>query len=222
MATPAPDGKTFAYFAGNGDQFLLADQDTGKTIRAFEGKFRANEDSGLLVSDQGILFSPNGKIAAACEGSMEPGSTNTIWLWDVATGRLAQTLKWKQKGGACTAPWLMAFSTDGQTLVSSLMGGGEPIRVWDMRTGKSLHVFGGRDSKVDWEVLSVAISPDGKTMATGTDTGSVHLWQLPSGKKLAEVRTGIPAVNCLAFSPDGRTIASGGKNVIRLDPVPMD
>lgn len=55
----------------------------------------------------------------------------------------------------------------------------------------------------------MAVSPDGKTLATGSVDKTVRLWDLAS----RQVRTTLPeqgsAVLCLAFSPDGSTLASG-------------
>ncbi|MFN4832506.1 MAG: WD40 repeat domain-containing protein, partial [Pseudanabaena sp.] len=53
-------------------------------------------------------------------------------------------------------------------------------------------------------VSSVAFSPDGKTIATGSDT--VKLWNL-EGKEIQSFNS--DSVRSVAFSPDGKTIATG-------------
>ncbi|MCA6091055.1 WD40 repeat domain-containing protein [Streptomyces sp. SCA3-4] len=57
-------------------------------------------------------------------------------------------------------------------------------------------------------VNTVAYSPDGRTLATGSDDHTVKLWEAGSGKALATFRGHTDSVNALAFSPDGRTLAS--------------
>ena len=58
-------------------------------------------------------------------------------------------------------------------------------------------------------VLSLAVSPDGKRIASGGGSdGTLRVWDAASGRELLLVRTAV--VNSLAFSPDGKRIASGG------------
>jgi WD40 repeat protein len=60
------------------------------------------------------------------------------------------------------------------------------------------------------EVYSVAFSPDGKTLASGSKNGTVMVWQASTGDVLASVEGHTLSVWSVAFSPDGKTLASGG------------
>src|SRR5262249_34690355 len=87
-------------------------------------------------------------------------------------------------------------------------------RVWDLQTGRQLHAFAGHDRAA----ISLAFSPDGKTLATGdgmlSGIGSteahVRLYDLGAGKLRRQFPAHLHGVPTLVFSPDGRRRARGG------------
>jgi WD40 repeat protein len=99
--------------------------------------------------------SPDGKTVAAY-------FVNEISLYDVATGRKKMDLH-----GHPAFVHAVAFSPDGKSLVSC---GREGMRVWDLVTGKEIRFI---DAGVGQR--SIAFSPDGKFIATGTEAGDIVL-----------------------------------------------
>ena len=68
------------------------------------------------------------------------------------------------------------------------------------------------------EVYSVAFSPDGSRIVSGSWDNSLRLWDAASGKPIGPPLQGhTDSVVSVAFSPDGRRIVSGSAdNSLRL------
>jgi len=66
-------------------------------------------------------------------------------------------------------------------------------------------------------VWSVALSPDGQTLVSGSQDQTIKLWHLDTGKLLRTLAGHSQAVWSIALSPDGKTLASGSSdNTIKL------
>ena len=83
-------------------------------------------------------------------------------LWDVATGKQKAVLTEHTFFGDHTSEIShVAFSSDGQTFVSAAYNE-KGVRFWNAMTGEHIR-------KVDTgKISSLALSPDGRTLATGT------------------------------------------------------
>jgi WD40 repeat protein len=99
----------------------------------------------------------------------------------------------------------IAFAPDGKTLVSS---GDESIRLWDVASGKEkAPLTRGRSS-----AKAVAVSPDGKLLASGNWDTTVRLWDSANGAEIATLAGHTGPLLTVAFSPDGSLLASGGRD----------
>ncbi|MBN3880907.1 MULTISPECIES: hypothetical protein [unclassified Nostoc] len=66
-------------------------------------------------------------------------------------------------------------------------------------------------------VFSVAFSPDGQTLASGSSDNTIKLWDVRKGNLLQTLTGHSNSVHSVAFSPDGQTLASGSSdNTIKL------
>jgi Tol biopolymer transport system component len=66
-------------------------------------------------------------------------------------------------------------------------------------------------------VLSVAYSPEGKTLALGTGDYTVRLWDVGPGKEIRSLQGHRGPVYSVAYSPDGKSLASGSTDkTVRL------
>ncbi|MDZ8068132.1 MAG: serine/threonine-protein kinase [Nostoc sp. DedQUE08] len=61
-------------------------------------------------------------------------------------------------------------------------------------------------------VDSVAFSPDGNTLASGSYDKSIKLWNLATGEQIRTLSGHFHTVYSVAFSPDGNTLASGSRD----------
>ncbi|WP_096665096.1 WD40 domain-containing protein, partial [Dolichospermum compactum] len=66
-------------------------------------------------------------------------------------------------------------------------------------------------------VLSVAYSPDGQAVASGSSDNTIKLWNVNTGNLLQTLTGYLSLVRSVAYSPDGKTLASGSSdNTIKL------
>jgi WD40 repeat protein len=60
----------------------------------------------------------------------------------------------------------------------------------------------------------MALSPDGRTLATASCDRSIKLWDTGTGRELRTLGREDGWLHALAFSPDGNTLASGGGSLV--------
>ena len=69
----------------------------------------------------------------------------------------------------------------------------------------------------DWGVNSVAFSPDGRFIVSGSEDQTIKLWDAADGTLLKTFKGHENSVSSVAFSPDGRLVISGsGDNTLKL------
>lgn len=166
---------------------------TGQEIKRFDGHL-------TLVS--AVAFSSDAKKA------LSGGYDGSVVLWDLEAGREA-----KRFDGPAKYVHAVAFAPGDKRAV---IAGDTTPRLIDLETGQEVRAFPGHKA----EVTCVAFSPDGSRLATGSDDGSIRVWDVESGKSLATLpnqpEAQARAVRALAFAPSGKALASASDRSIRL------
>ncbi|RKU15187.1 hypothetical protein C6500_21075 [Candidatus Poribacteria bacterium] len=153
-----------------------------------------------------VVYAPDGSTIATAR---KPD--NTVYLWDAATGKSKGTLERIGKGSVQS----FVYAPDGNTIATAGGWNDNVVQLWDAQTGAHKTTLSGHTKRVN----SVAYSPNGTMIASGSRDGSVRLWGVAAGKQKAILNHTnwfnflFPWLNApvhsVAYSPDGSTVAAG-------------
>ena len=208
MAGPFISGTSF-WIEELGKLFPVLFQRGALTVAPNKGKFESffklkitntfpDFSPGHAESIVALAISPDNNWAAS--GSRD----NTIILWDITSGVIAHQWIYNNLDG-CTLNQL-AFSPNSRYLLSSAMHTNDhrPV-IWDL--GGDLHqVLEGHTDEVE----SCAWSPRGDVIASGSQDGTVRLWDANTFQPLHVLKHAAESeVQLVQFSPDGRWLLTG-------------
>ncbi len=147
---------------------------------------------------QRVIFSPDGKTLVT------GGWNGKVCLWAAGSGKRLAQMDWYFRYVNS-----LAFTPEGGRLFGTC---GNDVKAWDV-DGAASPILLGIDHP-DPPVWSVAVSPDGQTLASGGSKGALRLYDLAEGQVRA-ARKQRGGIRTLAFSPDGAILAvTVGRSVL--------
>jgi WD40 repeat protein len=159
-------------------------------------------DSGHIGSIENL--SPNYDLMLTATGK-------ELRLWDVATGKELRRFN----VGTPRHPAIL--SPDGKKVASWTWWPDSQVRIWDVESGKLVRSF--------WHGViregfgrygyptGVAFSPDGKTVFSSGEDGTVRQWDWEKGTEVKRFHDS-PLCYGVAVSRDGRYVASSGSGIV--------
>ncbi len=198
----SPDRRELAVAAQSGVVQLWSVSGTPRLLRSLTG---LRSPRGQDEAVQAIAFAPGGALLAASDlaGGANRPLDGHLAIWRAATGTLvAAPTDLGQPGDS------IAFSPNGRELAVGLDGG--PALILDAASGRvrwTLHPLGSADHE---PIISLAFAPNG-TLATGSWTGIVQLWDTANGEAIDHaVLVAAGPVASISFDPGGGRFATTG------------
>ncbi len=192
------------------DDLWVGAADSSGVVRIWEvasGKLVWEKPTG---TGRKLAFSPDGKTLA-----IGGYYSQVITLWDLQKDEALHELTQNARS--------LKFSKDGSMLAAA--GRDQVARLWNPETGRLLKEFKGHEA----ELYAVAISPDGRVLASGGGQGGysrhneIRLWDIATGKQIGQLKDdnerlkSLPdAVYSLDFSANGKLLGSAGPYVARI------
>jgi len=185
---------------------LWIDQGAGGIVTGQSGEIKWQSLPPGVNPIYAVAVTPDGQFAAC-------GRANQIFVYHLPTGRFVCRLTDPEllKSGIYSQPGVadldliqsLAFSQDGMLLAS---GGYRDIKIWQRPRDVRLTNF---DTAAADGAQTIAVSADGKWLATAAADNSIKLWDLSTGQPARSLAGHTAAVSALRFSPDGTKLVSG-------------
>jgi WD40 repeat protein len=208
----SPDGNTLAAGVEGSGTLYLFDTTTGKL------RCTLWEASNMISS---LAFTPDGKSLASAGVNFKLWDVRPDVLRPIESDRMDLTIDELRENGKRAVKWEsgsdpeyaagLAFSRDATRLATVTgVGGpnssGKTLSLWDMASKQRLR-------KITSQGMStVGIAPDGERIITGSDDGTVRLWNATTGELQRHWKAHSQAVNAIAIVPDSGDLATVGED----------
>lgn len=209
---------------GGAKEFAIYDTRTGEKLRGFEA---------MAEGPSSLDFSTDGRMLAS--GT----SGTTVKLWNFTSGEVLRTLNHGENGvssilfsddmktlvsgsnfvklwslggtrvfrlkGFTDVISVLALTHDGHTLASK-GADANSIELYDADQANKIATLTGHTNLV----TTLAVSPDDKTLISGSSDDTIRLWDLGARNQTKQIAAGVGGLYSIAVSADGKIVAGGG------------
>ena len=189
--TVCPDAVAFA----PGGRFALSAKDGVISIWDLS-QGRLSKRVGIFdESFEKVVFSP------AADRVLLSDFFGQVKVWNIAEGRLEDQFKVRFRIDCCV------FSQDGRHILFGVSDADEDLYLpflWEIGRGKGMTFSG--EGHMD-RITSVAVSPDGKLVATGSRDFTIKVWDVETGQEAETLEGHSEGVEALLFTNDRKLLS---------------
>lgn len=178
---------------------VLATAGIDGTVRLWDIAAGTSRVLQLDLKAYDVAWSPDGRRLAVAD---DAGGVN---VWDAENATLLYKDRLHKNPVYC-----VCWSTDGQLLITGSLDGTVSIQ-----TSTDLRVV--RRMTMTSDIVGIALSPDGNSIAAASNNHTVCVWDLHTGQERVVLEGHTSMVKCVGFSADGVFLASGASDdTVRL------
>ncbi|HEY0432080.1 MAG TPA: caspase family protein, partial [Pyrinomonadaceae bacterium] len=206
--TPTPDNRGLGIESGG----TASGQQAGQQSREAKPELVLQTGYNNFFGATRLVFSPDGRLLAT--GTFR---SNTIKLWETATGRELRNLSSGKQSTIGMSP-AIAFSRDSRLIAAA--AGENSVKVWDVTTGREVQTITSGDGGLAASLGGINFIGFSSNNRLVTISDAVRVWDLATGQAVSTLGAG--GLNALALmgGEGGAALSADGAQLARVSTDP--